>query len=84
MQILTGTITDIMEEESPFDKKIVILGLPEKQTAFVEFRGKIMTKLLEEINKTDTVQIAVSFNGSISKKSGLHFNNLVAKTIKKL
>lgn len=84
MQILSGKILDILTEEKPVEKKILILGLGDKQSAFVEFRGNIMMNLVKDFTIDETVHIAVAFNGSISKKSGLHFNNLIAKSIKKL
>lgn len=83
MQILTGTIEKVIEEKE-FKKKKITLKMPDKQKAFIEFRGTVMANLLNEIQLNDAVQIAVSFNGRISPNSGQEYNNLIAKTIKKL
>lgn len=83
MQILSGTIEKVIEEKS-FNKKKVTLKMPDKQMAFIEFRGPVMANLLNDVQLNDSVQIAVSFNGRISPNSGQEYNNLIAKTIKKL
>lgn len=83
MQILTGTIEKIVSENG-FSKKEVTLKMEDKQTAFIEFRGPVMVKLLDDVQVNDTVQIPVFFNGRISQNSGQKYNNLVAKSIKKL
>ncbi|WP_127846173.1 hypothetical protein [Psychroflexus aestuariivivens] len=83
MQTLTGNIKEINTDDSvSFPKKILELQMPFGESAFIEFRGTIMTRLLEDFDQNELVQINIVLQGSISKKSGLFYNNLVARTIK--
>ena len=50
---------------------------------FIEFRGHILDRL-ESFKNGDKVQIVVQFKGSVSRKSGIKFNNLIAKSIQHL
>lgn len=85
MQILTGHIKSIHKDNTvDFPKSILELSMPFGESAFIEFRGAIMTKLLAEHNIGEAVIVCVSNKGSISKRSGCHYNNLIAKTIKKM
>lgn len=83
MTILHGTISEISQidpNNTGFQKQILTLHSTDNQSMFVEFRGHILDRL-ESFKDGDTVQIVVQFKGSISRKSGIKFNNLIAKSI---
>lgn len=84
MQIITGTIESVVYKNNlGHEKKLVSLKCMEQQRAFVEFRGKQMMKELDSFIEDDQIQVAVYFEGKISRTTGIHFNNLVAKSVRK-
>ncbi|UAB85707.1 hypothetical protein INR75_06755 [Zunongwangia sp. SCSIO 43204] len=83
MVTIIGTIKKT-ENEPSFLKRTVHLEMQNDQSAFVEFRGPIMLTVLDQFKIGDQVEIDISFNGHISRRSGQEYNNLVAEKIKKL
>lgn len=86
MQIIQGKIQEISKEDpnnKGFKKKIITIHSSDNQSAFVEFRGAIL-KFVDDIEEGDEVIVAIQMKGSTSKKSGIKFNNLIAKSIRKV
>ena len=84
MQILIGTIKEISAidpNKTGFRKQIVKLESTDNQSAFIEFRGEIMNHL-EPYEVGQKAVVAIQMKTSVSKKSGIQFNNLIAKSIK--
>lgn len=79
----TGKIADIItSQRNDKVKRIVKLALNNKQTAFFEFQGKLITKL-KDLKKGDTVKVYFEFNGKQSQL-GLCYNNLLGRKIHKI
>jgi hypothetical protein len=86
MQIISGTIMDISKVDpnnKGFIKKIMTIHSTDNQSAFIEFRGSIL-EMLDELKIEDQVIIALQMKASVSQKSGIQFNNLIAKSIRKI
>lgn len=86
MTILFGTIKDISKNDpgnKGFIKKVAHLSFQDNQTAFIEFRGDILNHL-DSFTEGDQVAVTIQMKTSVSKKSGIRFNNLIAKSIKKI
>lgn len=84
MTTISGTIQDIADQtRGDHLKSLVTLKAIDNQTAFIEFRGPIKNRV-EKIGVGTDVEILIFFNGSRSKKNGMHFNNLVAKKVTKI
>ncbi|MBE99354.1 hypothetical protein [Flavobacterium coralii] len=80
---ITGNIESIeYRNNAGHEKKVVTLLLGFGQKAFVEFRGSLI-ELLYGINEGDEITINITFEGKISKNSGIQYNNLVATSITK-
>lgn len=84
MQIIKGFISQIeYKNNSGHEKKVVTLKGESNQRAFIEFRGQEMMKELKQFTEDDYIETAVFLEGKISRSTGIHFNNLVAKGIRK-
>lgn len=85
MQILIGKINEITKidpNNNGFKKRIVRLVSSDNQSAFIEFRNTEL-HLLEGLNEGDEVIVSVQLKTSVSKKSGIKFNNIIGKSIKR-
>lgn len=84
MNLITGKI-DIIELATlgSNQKKILTLIPDSGELCWIEFRGSTIMKLLDDVKKGDRVEVAVKFEGKVSKSSGIRYNNLVAKELKK-
>lgn len=83
MTIVHGTIKEISTLDpngTGFQKRILTLHSEDNQSMFIEFRGQILGQL-HEFKAEDYVRIVIQFKSSVSKRSGIKFNNLIAKSI---
>lgn len=82
----TGYVDSIEAKNNPrgFEKKIVTLKMNNKQLCFIEFRNDYAQEQVKKIVEGDRVEIAARLEGKISKTSGIQYNNIVAKSIKKI
>lgn len=75
---LTGKIESFEYRNSGGkEMKVVTICPDNRQRAFVQFRDHMMTKL-GDYKENDMISVIVELKGSISKNSGIQFNNLVA------
>lgn len=81
--IITGKVLDIKKGKEDIDAHILTLQINEKESAFVQFR-KVLKKFIVGLSVGDTVQVPVVFEGKMSSRSGTMYNNLVAKSLKKV
>ncbi len=85
MNILHGKIQSIHTEgTAEFKKKILTLSVSSEERCFIEVRNEMLREILKNLKKGDKVQVAVSYEGKISKSNGNRFNNIIAKTLDKL
>lgn len=85
MNIIHGEITKIEKtfHNTDFEKNEVFVKMPDEEECKVEFRGRVMMNLLKGFEPGDIVQVAVKYEGKHSKSSGIYYNNMIAKSIKK-
>lgn len=80
---ISGTVEEIEYKTGGYEKKIITLKPTHNQTAFVEVSGENM-ELINNIKVNDEIVVDVTYEGSISKKNGLKYNNIVVKKIEKI
>ena len=86
MQIITGTISYISNIDpynTGYQKREVVIESTDNQSTKIEFQGPIKD-ILTEFKTGDQVTIAFVMKCSTSQKSGITFNNNIAKSIKKV
>lgn len=84
MNSITGKIDTIELETLGSNQKKILTLIPDSgELCRIEFRGSTIMKMLDDVKKGDRVEIAVKFEGKVSKSSGIWSNNLVAKELKK-
>lgn len=85
MSIVVGKIKKIeVEEKGEHRKTILTIQSEDSQKAFVEFRGSIMMKLVEDISVDQKVIVPFKFDGKVSELGNKRHNNLVALSIKRV
>lgn len=81
---ITGTIQSIeYRNTAGHEKKVVTLNGSKRQVAFVEFRGRNMD-MLDRVKENDEVDIDIDFEGQVSRKTGIQYNNLHAYGLRKI
>lgn len=79
-----GKIKSIESDKTGnYEKKIVELVIDDERS-FIEFRNEIMKSKLKSFKVGDMVEILVFNSANVSKKSGIRYNNLIAKSIQHL
>jgi len=64
-----------------YEKKVVTIESSHNQRSFVEFKGKNMG-LLDTYRENDEINVYVELRGTISKNSGVQYNNLIAYKVR--
>lgn len=83
MDYKIGKIEDITtQHHNGKVKRTVKLRIEDNQFAFFEFQGRNVN-LLEGFKKNDSVKLFFVFNG-LTSRLGVHYNNLIGKSIKKV
>jgi hypothetical protein len=83
MSLAVGKVKKIETEQIGDHKKTILTILSEDgQKSFVEFRGEIMMKLLENVSLEKKVIIPFKFDGKVSELGNKRYNNLVALSLK--
>jgi hypothetical protein len=82
----TGIIENIERKKGGlgFEKYLVTVVQRRKKPCFIEFRGLKVMKALEGLKIGNCVEVTAWIEGSISKGSGLPYNNIIAKKITEL
>jgi len=81
---ITGTIENIeYREKDGHEKKVVTLKVSNRETGFIEFRGACLD-LLVRVKEKDLIAVDIELKGSISKKTGIEYNNLVAYGLRRI
>ena len=81
---IKGIIESIeIDNANGHEKKVVTLSLGVWKNVFIEFRGQRMN-LLNNLKQDDAVAVNASFNGKISKSTGIRYNNIIGLEIKKI
>lgn len=86
MQTITGKIKCISEEVlygTGNKKKEVVVTTLDNQSAKLEFRDHLLRDL-NDFHQHDAVQVVFQMRVSTSKKSNITYNNLIAKSIKRI
>jgi len=79
---ITGTIESIEYRNNNGHEKKVVTILPDHhQRAFVEFRGCRIEEL-DSFKEYDNIEVDVAIKGTISKNTGIQYNNLVAYAVR--
>ena len=83
MKEVKGTILAVENEDhNGFEKKIITLGLGQRDMVFIEFRGH-SSELVSNALIGKRVSVKIRFIGKESRL-GRKYNNIIAKSIKTL
>ena len=83
MAIIIGIISEVKDVSVGVHAKNIITIKNKEGLAFLEFRNKLKN-VSDQFNIGDHVMIEHKYDGKVSKKSGIQFNNLPATSIQKI